>query len=140
MEINVAHSDIGSELCQSCAGCCRILLNLAGTSSRYRKFLRTIGFKVLPEAADGQDDCCAENHDIRVDMGHCKHLDLTTADGQIKYSCSLYGTDRFPELCADFDCVSWAKHGGNYHDGNPLLQIAQRALNRINDKQRTDDL
>lgn len=131
MQLNIVHADIGSDLCQRCAACCRISFRLVNTDSRYRAFLRTIGYSVIPPAAPGEDDCCGERHDITIDMGLCKHLEVDTdAHGRV-YRCRLYGSSEFPELCADFDCVSWAKHSGTYDESNSTLAVAQRALETV---------
>jgi len=131
MELNIVHADITSELCQRCAACCRIYLTLANTDSRYRKFLRTIGYSVLPPAVEGEQDCCDEIHDVRLDMGSCKHLEITTGDEETSYRCQLHGTSEFPQLCADFDCVSWSKHNNAYNEDNHTIVTAQMALDAL---------
>lgn len=47
MELNICANDIQSSLCQRCASCCRIKITVTNTDSRYRKFLRAVGFSVL---------------------------------------------------------------------------------------------
>lgn len=51
MHLTITQRDISSELCQRCAACCRVALTLRNTDSRYRMFLRTLGFTVLPAEA-----------------------------------------------------------------------------------------
>ena len=120
--IRIHERDVGSKLCQSCAACCRILLKIPGTDSRYRTFLRTVGFQVVPAPAPGQADCCDKVHDVELDMGFCKHLDVKADQ---TFACRLHGTSAFPQLCEQFNCVSWAKANNNYSDGNPLLRHVQ---------------
>lgn len=36
-----------------------------------------------------------------------------------------------PELCAQFNCVSWAKANDSYTEKNALLVRAQQALDRL---------
>ena len=131
MELTICHSDIKSSLCQRCAACCRIQIQVAKTDSRYRKFLRTIGYTVIPAVAEGKTDCCDETHDITLDMGYCRHLAYWVEDGEAKYRCKLYGTSEFPQLCGDFDCVSWARSGNGYNEANATLVTAQRALDKL---------
>ena len=47
------------------------------------------------------------------------------------YRCRIYGTSNYPELCAQFNCVSWAKANDNYTDNNSLLVSAQQALDGL---------
>jgi hypothetical protein len=136
MNIDITHSNITSDVCQRCAACCKISFKISNTSSRYRKFLRQIGFNVRPPMVDGTKDCCEDQHDITVDMGYCKHLEIYTEDSGTHYQCSLYGTDDLPELCTDFDCVSWAKFSGTYSGDNKTLVEAQDALDQVRDSKR----
>jgi hypothetical protein len=135
MELNILHSDITSGLCQRCAACCRIQITVSNTDSRYRRFLRKIGYTILPPPQPGEDDCCGDRHDIKLDMGHCRHLEHRTEQGETTYRCRLYGTSDFPELCAEFDCVSWARFGNSYNESNSTLMTAQRALNKRRNQQ-----
>lgn len=130
MRLTITQRDITSELCQRCAACCRVTLTLRNTDSRYRVFLRTLGFSVLPAATDAAADCCDKVHDARIDTGDCPHL-ATDAGPPPRRRCNLYGSARYPALCDDYDCVSWARHDNTYHDGNPLLVAAQRALDEL---------
>lgn len=134
MEIDIRHADIGSRLCQRCGACCRVHLNLNNTDTRYRAFLRTLGFTLDPPAQAGQADCCEKRHNVRLDMGWCKHLEIGERDGHPHYRCRLYGKVEYPRLCADFDCVSWALQADTYNGRNRTLAAAQRALNRLRDE------
>jgi hypothetical protein len=131
MKIDISHQDITSELCQTCAACCRVSLRIAGTNSRYRMFLRKLGYTVLPPPGEDKADCCEKEHEITLDMGYCKHLVTTEENGDAVYRCKIYGTSEFPDLCADFDCVSWAKHADRYVESNKTLRSGQAALNLL---------
>jgi hypothetical protein len=134
MNLDIHERDIDSKLCRSCAACCRITFKLRDTNSRYRVFLRQIGYKVLPVPGSGQADCCDKKHDVTVDMGYCKHLHVEDKSWGTVFRCRIYGTSDLPELCAQFNCVSWAKANDNYSEGNSLLVSAQQALNRLRAK------
>ncbi len=67
MKLDIHERDIGSELCQRCAACCRITFNLQDTTPRYRRFLRQIGYTLIPPPAQGQADCCNKKHDVKAD-------------------------------------------------------------------------
>lgn len=108
LEPSISESDIQSKVCQLCAACCRIRLKISNTDSRYRKFLRTVGFRVLPEPRLNETDCCEKVHDIDIDMGYCKHLEAHVEDNVTRYECGVHDTDMLPELCRHFNCVSWA--------------------------------
>lgn len=131
MHLSISHQDISSRLCQRCGACCRIALTIKNTDSRYREFLRTTGFDVQPPVKAGEADCCDKVHDIRIDTGYCKHLEIgADAEGEL-FRCRLYGSKDLPKMCADYDCVSWSRHDNSYNDGNRLLVTAQTALNRL---------
>lgn len=131
MRLDIGHGDIGERLCRRCAACCRITLNIKNSDSRYRVFLRTLGFDVQPPAKAGGADCCEKVHDIKIDTGWCKHLEISEDRHGTLYRCRLHGGDDYPRLCAEYDCVSWARHDGSYHDGNALLATAQAALDAL---------
>ncbi len=131
MKLDIHEADIGEQLCRKCAACCRVTFNLLETTGRYRRFLRRIGYSLLPPPAQGQADCCDKKHDVKVDMGDCQHLEVAElADGR-SYHCRIHGADDYPDLCAQFNCVSWAKANDTYSARNPLLVRAQQALNRL---------
>ncbi len=132
MKPNIHEGDIRSEVCQQCAACCNVVLKVAATESRYRVFLRQVGFRVLPPPAAGKKDCCSDRHDIDIDMGPCRHL-RTRAAGEAgpRYSCALHGTPELPELCADFNCVSWAKAFNQFDTENAALRQAVQAIQVI---------
>lgn len=127
-EPSIRESDIESKVCQLCASCCRIRLKITNTDSRYRKFLRAVGFRVLPEPKLNELDCCDSSHDIDIDMGYCKHLQAHVEGNLTRYECSIYETDMFPDLCRHFNCVAWAKAHNNYNTNNSLLMTAEKAL------------
>ena len=131
MNLDIHERDIEPNLCQTCAACCRVTFKLRDTNSRYRCFLRQIGYKVLPDKEHGQADCCDKKHDVTVDMGDCKQLDVEHRHEGANYRCHIYGTSDYPELCAQFNCVSWAKANDNYTDNNSLLVSAQQALDGL---------
>ncbi len=131
MDITLTHQDIESRLCRRCAACCRITLNIKNTDSRYRVFLRTLDFAVHPPVKDGDPDCCEKVHDIKIDTGWCKHLEIGEDSHGKLYGCRLYGQAHYPRLCKEYDCVSWAHHDNTYHDGNALLKTAQMAFDAL---------
>lgn len=126
--ITIHERDISSRVCRLCAACCRIKVLIPNTDSRYRTFLRKIGYSVLPAAPAASADCCDKVHDATLDLGWCKHLRLPTADSSSTYACSIYGSPEFPQLCAQYNCVSWAKSSNKYNPQNELLRKAQQAL------------
>jgi hypothetical protein len=131
MDLTIHERDIEPQLCRMCAACCRITFKLRDTNSRYRRFLRQVGYDVRPPCEPGQRDCCHKKHDVSIDMGYCRHLDREENQGREFYHCRIYGTDGLPELCAQFNCVSWAKANDSYTEKNALLVRAQQALDRL---------
>lgn len=121
--------DITSEVCQRCAKCCEIDIQLPNTNSRYRQFLRGVGYTLSPPPVEGQDDCCDKVHDATLHLGPCRHLDSQVDDlGITLFSCRLHGDLRRPQLCEEFNCVSWAKTRGEYSIANQFLFHAERAI------------
>jgi len=106
LKLDIHERDIEPGLCQTCAACCRITFKLRDTTTRYRKFLRQIGYTLLPPPAAGQQDCCAGKHNATVDMDYCRHLEINQHLNGNLYICRVYGTEDLPELCAEFNCVS----------------------------------
>jgi hypothetical protein len=115
-------------LCQRCGACCRVMMKLQNTDSRYRVFLRQIGLTLLPLQASGMKDCCNARHDVNVDLGPCRHVRTITSPTGLRFSCEIHETSEFPSLCAEFNCVSWAKAFNSFTSDNKLLQEAMRAL------------
>ncbi len=133
--INIREHDVCSTLCQRCGACCRIMVTITDADSRFRKFLRTTGAVVLPEAQSGKDDCCDGVHDIQLDLGWCQHLEILEGEGARSFRCRIYNTPQFPELCAQFNCVSWAKVYDCYNNNNELLVTAQKTLDGLRTSQ-----
>lgn len=126
--LTITPRDIDSRVCQLCGACCRIYIPLPKTDSRYRMFLRGIGHTVFPAAKSATEDCCTKVHDARLDLGWCQYLRIAEDGQRPSYSCSLYGTTRFPQLCAQYNCVSWALAHNLYSPNNGMLRAAQSAF------------
>jgi hypothetical protein len=131
MNLDIHERDIEAQLCQFCAACCKITFKLRDTNSRYRRFLRQIGYELLPAPEPGQTDCCKKKHDVTVNMGYCKHLAMEHHQEGDVYRCEIYKKGDLPDLCAQFNCVSWAKANDNYVESNALLAKAQQAFDRL---------
>jgi hypothetical protein len=83
----------------------------------------------MPPAAD----CCDVTHDVSIDMGYCRHLKISEENGQRAFECRVYGSADFPDLCAQYNCVAWAKAFNSYNDSNVTLLAAQRAADRVHE-------
>lgn len=127
MKSGLHERDITEAVCRRCAACCRVKVTVNATNSRFRAFLRTVGVSFTPEAPVGATDCCAEVHDIEVDLGECTHLETTILQGKPFYTCRLHGTDRLPQLCSEYNCVSWAKAHNVYQSGSSMMKRAEAA-------------
>lgn len=136
MKLDIHESDVSSSLCQSCAACCRVHVTVPATDSRFRSYLRAVGVTVLPPVPNaGDKDCCDQVHDIRIDLGACPHLVVPDEGAPQRYSCALHGADDYPELCRDYNCVSWAKSSNKYTESNELIAHAQRTLDVLRARQ-----
>lgn len=131
MKLDIHERDMETQLCRMCAACCRITFKLRDTNSRYRRFLRQVGYDVRPPCEPGQKDCCEKKHDVSIDMGYCRHLAREQNQGQDVFRCLIYVTGGLPELCAQFNGVSWAKANDQYTESNALLARAQQALDQL---------
>lgn len=130
MNLDIHERDVTSTVCQKCAACCNIRIKVDGTDSRYRSFLRAVGLTVIPSAKEGMSDCCDKKHEITIDLGPCKHLVEHRSQDSKSYSCGLYGTPSFPQMCKDYNCVSWAKAANGYSLSSDILVAAQVALDK----------
>lgn len=130
MKLSIHEKDIGSQVCQRCAACCRIKLSLPKTDPRYRKFLRGVGLTILPPPTE-EGDCCDKIHDVSVDLGNCLHLEISDQEGHPFYKCRIHGTEDFPELCEQYNCVGWAKARNGYNEDNEMLRQAQAAFDSL---------
>lgn len=129
--LTIHERDITFEVCRRCARCCQIELTLPNASTRYRKFLRGVGLRLSPAPAEQRLDCCDMPHDVTVQLGPCGHLKSETVDGEAALLCGLYGDARRPQLCEEYNCVSWAKSLDRFTLDNEVLAAAQRARNRL---------
>jgi len=134
MHHDIHERDITPELCRLCGACCRINLRLPDTDTRYRAFLRQTGHTVSPPAQVNQKDCCEKRHEATVDMGYCQHLDVKGDGEQCSFSCRIYAAPEFPELCEQYNCVSWAKAEGKFPSGSDYVEAARIALHRLRSK------
>lgn len=130
--LTIREGDITPEVCRRCAACCRmILLQVPNMDARFRRFLRGVGFRLTPAPKEGAEDCCDGAHPTTVDLGPCCHLVTGPAGADATYECGIYGDPSRPQLCADFNCVSWAKVSNQYTQDNELLARAQEAWSRL---------
>jgi len=103
--------DITSELCKRCGLCCELTIAPATEDTRQLEYYRTV----------------VENHpDITFNDGslsiRCSHLKKTKHSPTPHWECSIY-EDR-PQLCRDYNCVSWAKVANDTSRYNQVLEIA----------------
>jgi|TARA_Y100000310_G_scaffold120686_1_gene119466 hypothetical protein len=102
-------SDITEDVCKSCGICCEIELKPNWKKPRQFEWLHAI----------------VENHDNITDTGkgiriRCSHLRKTKHSTHPYWECDIY-EDR-PQLCSDFNCVSWAKYSDDLTQYNMVLK------------------
>ena len=103
--------DITAELCHRCGLCCELTISPDTEDPRQLEFYRAV----------------AENHpDITFDDGslsiRCSHLKQTKHADVPYWECSIY-EDR-PQLCRDYNCVSWAKVANDTGRYDQVMEIA----------------
>jgi len=103
--------DITSQLCKKCGLCCELTITPDTKDPRLLEFYRVV----------------VENHpDITFNDGklsiRCSHLKKTKHSPTPHWECNIY-EDR-PQLCKDYNCVSWAKVSNDTSRYDQVLEIA----------------
>ena len=101
--------DITEDVCKRCGICCEIELTPNWTDSRRLPWLRAI--------VENHDNITQTGSGIRI---RCSHLRQTKHATNPHWECDIY-EDR-PQLCRDFNCVSWAKYAGATTQYNRVLE------------------
>jgi len=101
--------DITEDVCQRCGICCEIELTPNWTDSRRLPWLRAI--------VENHDNITQTGSGIRI---RCSHLKKTKHATDPHWECDIY-EDR-PQLCRDFNCVSWAKYSDDLTQYNRVLE------------------
>ena len=101
--------DITENVCKSCGICCEIEIKTNWPDARRFEWLGAI----------------VENHDniVSIDKGiriRCSHLKQTKHATNPYWECDIYETR--PQLCRDFNCVSWAKVTNDLTQYNRVLK------------------
>tara|TARA_R110002020_G_scaffold212966_3_gene419663 strand:+ start:205 stop:621 length:417 start_codon:yes stop_codon:yes gene_type:complete len=102
--------DITEKVCQSCGICCEIEIKPNWKDPRQFEWLEAI--------VENHDNITATRKGIRI---RCSHLKQTKM-GWLKMECDIY--DKRPQLCRDFNCVSWAKYSNDLTQYNRVLERA----------------
>jgi|TARA_Y100001951_G_scaffold1559_1_gene1073 Fe-S-cluster containining protein len=95
-------SDINSDTCSRCGDCCSIEIRPKWNTAD-RRFM-----DLLEVIVDKHDDIEFVGDGIRITCSHLKDR-----------RCTIY--ENRPQLCRDFNCVSWAKVSGKMEQYNRVL-------------------
>ena len=101
--------DITEDVCKRCGICCEIELKPNWTDSRRMFWLGAI--------VENHDNITQTGRGIRI---RCSHLKQTKHATNPYWECDIY-EDR-PQLCRDFNCVSWAKVTNDLTQYNRVLE------------------
>ncbi len=101
-------SDINSEVCGKCGICCSMELKPSWHDERMMKALEVM--------VQGHENIMFLGNGIRIT---CSHLKKSSDFGNASYRCNIY--DSRPQLCRDFNCVTWAKVSNNLDQYNRVL-------------------
>ncbi len=100
-------AEIDGELCTRCGECCRIKFQILG-SVTYLDFVEEMLGKPLaphyPEMKISVEESDGQSY-VVLDLGYCRHLRRTTADGEARFHCGIYAER--PETCREFNCAAW---------------------------------
>lgn len=115
MKKELAYADVTEELCRKCAKCCMETLIPVALDDRTYEYFEAVGLEVARDPDDPEAGV--------LNAGVCRHLEKY---GEI-YGCGVYG-DR-PRLCADYNCVAWAKASG---EESGIVRYALEIYNKNN--------
>ena len=101
--------DITEDVCQRCGICCEIELKPNWKDPRQFEWLGAI--------VENYDNIESIDKGIRI---RCSHLKQTKHSTNPYWECDIY-EDR-PQLCRDFNCVSWAKYSNDLTQYNRVLE------------------
>ena len=101
--------DITEDVCKKCAICCEIELKPNWKNPRQFEWLSAI--------VEGHDNITETKKGIRI---RCSHLRQTKYATEPHWECDIYETR--PQLCRDFNCVSWAKYSDDLTQYNRVLK------------------
>ena len=104
--------DITEDLCKRCGLCCSMDIRPQWADKRMMEALRAM--------VEKSPDVTFLGDGIRI---KCSHLKQTTHAETPTGECSIY-EDR-PQLCEDFNCVSWAKVSNNRTQYEQVLEKAK---------------
>ena len=104
--------DITQDLCKRCGLCCSMDIRPQWADKRMMEALRTM--------VEKSPDVTFLGDGIRI---KCSYLRQTKHAETPEWECSIY-EDR-PQLCEDFNCVSWAKASNNRTQYEQVLEKAK---------------
>jgi len=118
--VELRQEDITSDVCRRCAACCQAVLNVDGDLRHLEFFEKIVGPR-LEVVWRGVCGCGCGTVKYRGQIKEaCPALEKV--DG--RYVCKDY--DRRPQLCREFNCVTWAIVNG--HKETDLTRRAADAL------------
>ena len=103
--------DITGELCKKCALCCELTVTPNTEDLRQLEFYRAV--------AENYPHITFTDGALSI---RCSHLRKTKHADTPHWECSIY--DDRPQLCRDYNCVSWAKVANDTERYNQVLEIA----------------
>jgi len=105
--------DINENLCKRCALCCSMDIRPKWADERM--------MDTLSAMVEKSTDIAFLGDGIRI---KCSHLRQTKHAEHPTWECSIY--DDRPQLCEDFNCVSWAKVSNNRERYGQVLEVLKR--------------
>jgi Fe-S-cluster containining protein len=124
MKWEVEPADITSEVCSKCIKkgpphCCEILL---GTGHD------PLFWGLLKITTEGIDDLrITPSGEIKI---ICQHLD------QERGRCNIYNDPRKPQICGDFNCVTWAKVDSSRGSPPESLELYNKIKNMFREEKQ----
>ena len=103
--------DITHELCKRCGLCCELTIACDTDDPRQLEFYRAV--------VENNPEITFIDGTLSI---RCSHLRQTTLSDSPQWECDIY-EDR-PQLCKDYNCVSWAKVSNDTSRYDQVLEIA----------------
>ena len=127
MKFEVDSTEITSEVCAKCIKkgpphCCELTLGQASP----------IVWDLIQTSAEGIDDLRVNTLTGEIKI-ICRHLD------QERGRCNIYNDPRRPQICGNFNCVTWAKVDASRGSPPESLELYNKIENMFREEKQQEE-